>query len=132
MTYKPFLLVAIVLIVFGAFLTGCQSTKTPADVIVDYLESLAEKDQTKAVANSCAAWEEKALAEGASFINVEVTLENLSCQVITESESEASVGCTGSFISSYTAGENQELDLSALTFVLIHENGDWRMCGYDF
>ena len=128
MTKKLLVLTAVILIL----LTGCQATKSPADVVVNYLEAIAEKDQTKAVANSCAAWEEKAIAEGASFINVEVTLENPVCQVRSESETEAIVDCTGKFISSYTAGENQELDLSDLSYLLIHENGEWRMCGYDF
>ena len=132
MTNKSILFVVVILIIFGSLISACQPARTPADVIVDYLESLAEKDQTKAVANSCAAWEEKALAEGASFINVEVTLENLECQVLTQSDTDASVSCSGSFISSYTAGEDQELDLGGLVFSLALESGDWRMCGYQY
>lgn len=130
MTYKSILIVTMILIFSGILLTSCESARTPADVIVEYLEALAEKDQTSAVANSCAAWEEKALAEGASFINVEVTLEDLECQVLSQSDTEATVSCSGSFISSYAAGENQELDLSGLVFSLVLESGDWRMCGY--
>lgn len=130
MTYKSILIVSMVLILSGILLSSCASARTPADVIVEYLEALAEKDQTSAVANSCAAWEEKALAEGASFINVEVRLENLECQVLNQSDSEASVSCSGSFISSYAAGEDQELNLDALVFSLVLESGDWRMCGY--
>ena len=130
MTYKSILIVSMVLILSGILLSSCASARTPADVIVEYLEALAEKDQTSAVANSCAAWEEKALAEGASFINVEVRLENLECQVLNQSDSEASVSCSGSFISSYAAGEDQELNLDALVFSLTLESGDWRMCGY--
>ena len=74
MTHKSTLIVAMILLFSGILLSSCESARTPADIIVEYLEALAEKDQTSAVANSCAAWEEKALAEGASFINVEVTL----------------------------------------------------------
>lgn len=132
MTRKSILMITVILILSSALLSSCEASRTPADVIVEYLEALAEKDQTSAVANSCAAWEEKARAEGASFINVEVTLENLECQVESQSETEASVSCTGSFISSYAAGENQELDLSALVFSLVYESGDWRMCGYQY
>ena len=130
MTHKSTLIVAMILLFSGILLSSCESARTPADVIVEYLEALAEKDQTSAVANSCAAWEEKALAEGASFINVEVTLENLECQVLSQSDTEATASCSGSFISSYAAGENQELNLSALVFSLVLESGDWRMCGY--
>ena len=132
MTHKSILIVAMILLFSGILLSSCESARSPADVIVEYLEALAEKDQTSAVANSCAAWEEKALAEGASFINVEVTLENLECQVLSQSDTEATVSCSGSFISSYAAGEEQELNLNALVFSLVLESGDWRMCGYQY
>ena len=132
MTHKSTLIFAMILLFSGILLSSCESARSPADVIVEYLEALAEKDQTSAVANSCAAWEEKALAEGASFINVEVTLENLECQVLSQSDTEATVSCSGSFISSYAAGEEQELNLNALVFSLVLESGDWRMCGYQY
>jgi len=130
MTHKSILIIMIIVLITGVLLSSCQAARTPADVIVEYLEALAGKDQTSAVANSCAAWEEKARAEGASFINVEVTLEDLECQVLNQSDTEATVSCSGSFISSYAAGEDQELDLSGLVFSLVLESGDWRMCGY--
>lgn len=132
MTRKSILFVSLILILTAALVSACKPASTPADVIVNYLEALAEKDQTSAVANSCAAWEEKALAEGASFINVEVVLEDLSCQVLEQSDTDAAVSCSGKFISSYAAGENQELDLSGLVFSLALEGGEWRMCGYQY
>jgi hypothetical protein len=113
-------------------LSGCQSARTPADAIVDYLEALAENDQAAAVANSCAAWEENALAEGASFVNVDVTLEDLECQVITETDTEATVTCTGAYRFSYDAGEDQLLDLTGRVFSVVMESGEWRMCGIQF
>ena len=130
MTRKPILIIVTLIILSAIILSACKATRSPADVIVEYLEALAESDQTSAVNNSCAAWEEKAIAEGNSFINVEVTLTNLECQVLEQTETEATVTCSGSFVSSYAAGEDQELDLSALNFSLIMESGEWRMCGY--
>lgn len=130
MNHKPLLIVTIILLLSVVLLSACASTRTPADVIVEYLEALAESDQTSAVNNSCAAWEEKAIAEGNSFINVEVTLKDLECQVLEQTDTEATVSCSGSFVSSYAAGEDQELDLSALKFSLALESGEWRMCGY--
>lgn len=118
------------LLIAGFLLSACGPAKSPADVIGDYLQALADKDQAKAVSNSCGAWEEQALAEGASFVNVQVALEDLDCQVSNQSETEASVTCTGSFNFSYDAGEEQQLDLSGRVFSLILESGDWRMCGY--
>jgi hypothetical protein len=120
----------VLLMLTASLLSACRPASSPADAIVDYLQALAEKDQTKAVFNSCAAWEEQALAEGSSFINVEVSLEDLSCQAVSQTDSEASVSCSGKYTFSYDAGEDQELDLSGRVFSAIKENGEWRMCGY--
>ena len=130
MTQKFSLTLMIVLILTGILVSACSPARTPADAISDYLEALANNDQTGAVSTSCAAWEENALAEGASFINVEVTLEDLDCQVLSQTDTDASVSCTGRFLFSYDAGEEQELDLGGRTFALTLEGGDWRMCGY--
>jgi hypothetical protein len=119
-----------IMIILGGLLSACVPARTPADVIVDYLEGLAANDQAAVVSNSCAAWEEKALLEIASYENVEVTLEDLTCQVASQSEAESSVSCSGKFISSYTAGEDQVIDLNDLTFSVVLEGDEWRMCGY--
>ena len=130
MKHKSTLILAAILFIAGGLLAGCESVRTPEDVIVEYLEALAASDQTSAVANSCAAWEEEALAEGASFVNVEVTLIDPDCQVQTQTDTEATVTCTGRFLFSYDAGEEQELSLVGRVFSLIKEGGEWRMCGY--
>jgi outer membrane lipoprotein-sorting protein len=130
MSHKSILVVLMILIISSFLVSACESARTPADVIVDYLEALAESDQTAAVSNSCVAWEEQARAEGASFINVEVSLKDLDCQVQDQSKTEATVLCTGSFLFSYDAGEEQELDLFGRVFSLVMESGEWRMCGY--
>ncbi len=113
-----------------AFVSACQPTSTPANAIENYLQALADKDQTAAIANSCADWEMDARAEGASFINVEVGLEDLSCQTQSQSDSKATVTCDGRFVFSYDAGEDQELVLNGRLFSTIKEGGEWRMCGY--
>ena len=130
MKQKSIITLALILFLSSALISSCQSVRTPDDVIVEYLEALADSDQTSAVANSCLAWEEQALAEGASFINVEVALEDPDCQVQTENDTEATVLCTGKFVFSYDAGEDQELDLFGRVFALVKEDGQWRMCGY--
>lgn len=127
---KSGIIVFMLLLVAAGLLTACGPSKSPADAITAYLQALADNDETGAVSNSCAAWEEQALAEGNSFINVQVSLEDLSCQVASESDSEATVSCTGKYNFSYDAGEDQELDLSGRLFSAVKENGEWRMCGY--
>ena len=111
-------------------ISACGSNSSPADAIENYLEALAAKDQVGAVSYSCAEWEEQALAEGASFVNVEVELRDLNCQVDQQEQESAQVICEGSFLFSYDAGEQQQLDLGDRIFNTINENGAWRMCGY--
>ena len=120
----------IIPILIAALFSACAPSRSPSETAASSLEALAEKDQTRAVSVSCAAWEESALAEGASFINVEVGLEDLSCQVDSQSDSEAAVSCSGRYVFSYDAGEDQELDLSGRVLHISKESGEWRMCGY--
>lgn len=132
MTYKSFVYLTIIILVVAVLLPACKLVRTPADVIVDYLEALAASDKAAAVSNSCAAWEESALAEGTSFINVDVALKDLECQILSQTDQEATVTCTGGFLFSYDAGEDQTLDLYGQVFSLVMEAGEWRMCGYKF
>jgi len=127
---RKVLMTVVLLLLITSTLTACRPASTPADAVTGYLAALAKNDQSAAVASSCAAWEEQALAEGASFINVKVSLDDLSCQVVDETDTQATVTCTGKYKFSYDAGEDQELDLSGRMFSVIRENGEWRMCGY--
>jgi len=127
---RKVLMTVVLLVMIASTLTACGTASSPADAVTGYLEALAENDQSAAVASSCAAWEEQALAEGASFINVKVNLDDLSCRVVDETDTQATVICSGKYKFSYDAGEDQELDLSGRMFSVIRENGEWRMCGY--
>ena len=124
------LILALILIMSSVIISSCSAGGTPNEAIEKYLQALANKDEVSAVNLSCAEWEEQALAEGASFKTVEVSLENLSCQVDTEDSDLAMVSCTGRYVFSYDAGEDQELDLEGRTFKVAKESGEWRMCGY--
>jgi hypothetical protein len=118
------------LFTFILTLTACSSGPSPAVAVENYLQALAAKDEVAAVNYSCSDWEEQAHAEGSSFINVEVSLEDLNCQAASIGSDAAVVTCSGRFLFSYDAGENQELDLSGRKFSTIKENGQWLMCGY--
>lgn len=122
----------IFIVLFGSLIiSSCSAAGSPAGTMEKYLQALADKDEISAVNYSCAEWEEQALAEGASFKTVEVTLENLACLVDGETTETATVSCTGKFIFSYDAGEDQELDLAGRSFKVTKESGEWRMCGYN-
>lgn len=117
--------------ILGAvFLAGCAASSSPGGTVEKYLQALADKDETAAVSLSCAEWEEQALAEGASFKNVSVELQNVDCQAKSQSEGSALVTCTGKYVFSYDAGEDQELDLEGREFKVVQEASEWRMCGY--
>lgn len=114
----------------AVLLTACLETKSPSAAVEGYLQALADKDESAAVNLSCADWEEQAMAEGASFKSVEVALEDISCSVDSESGERAVVSCTGKYVFSYDAGEQQELNLEGRMFNVVKEAGEWRMCGY--
>jgi hypothetical protein len=119
-----------VLLVTGFLISACSEGDSASAAIENYLQALADKDQVSAVGFSCVNWEEQAAAEGASFVNVQVELQDLACQVEQENGSTALVSCQGKYIFSYDAGEDQTLDLSGRLFRAVQENGTWRMCGY--
>ena len=119
-------LVVLVILLLGA----CSTANSPNSTIEDYLHALADKNEVSAVNLSCGEWEEQALAEGASFMNVDVVLESVVCQVEEESDDKASVSCSGRFVFSYDAGEDQELNLEGRVFKVVKEASEWRMCGY--
>jgi len=125
---KAYLIITIILA--SLVISSCSASGSPAETMEKYLQALAAKDEVSAVNHSCADWEEGALAEGASFMTVEVSLEDLQCQTDTETAGEATVSCTGKYIFSYDAGEDQELDLTGRVFKVIKESDEWRMCGY--
>lgn len=111
-------------------LSACAQAASPADVVEQYLAALVAKDDIKAVTLSCAAWEENARADGASFEGVEVTLEDAACTVKSEDGQSAVVSCTGRFRFSYAGEEEEEIGLDRRDYLVVLEGGDWRMCGY--
>ena len=124
-------IVLLIMILLGTLsISSCSAGSSPASTIEGYLLALAEIDEISAVNLSCADWEEQALAESASFKTVEVTLEDIECQIDTQSADLSFVSCNGRFVFSYDAGEEEELVLNGRVFKVIKEAGEWRMCGY--
>lgn len=118
-------------ILFG--LAGCgnkqPSSNSPAASIEAYLQALISKNADQLVQASCARWEEQSSVELDSFELVETRLDNLSCQESGTDGENKLVTCQGKILTSYN-GENQEIDLSANTYIASQEDGVWKMCGY--
>jgi hypothetical protein len=111
-------------------LSACARASSPSYVVEQYLAALVAKDDIKAVNLSCAAWEESARADGASFEGVEVILEDVACAVKSEVDQSAVVSCAGRFRFTYAGGEEEEIGLDRRDYLVVLEGGDWRMCGY--
>jgi hypothetical protein len=110
-------------------LSGCQSTGSPSDAVLDYLQAVIDGDWVQAVNLSCAAWEEGARTEANSFDSIEAWLDGVSC-VAEETEGDTrGVTCQGNIIATYGA-EDRQLTLEGRVYQVVLEDGEWRMCGY--
>ena len=70
-----------------------------------------------------------ALLEYDSFALVETSLKSVSCKQVSADDNSAQVVCQGSIEASYN-GEMQSFDLSARTYTVQNDNGNWLVCGY--
>jgi hypothetical protein len=117
------LTLSILLSACGASASGGATT-----AVEGYITALATKDQAALISNSCADWEDDALIELDSFALVEVTVDGMSCTEAGTDGEKTLVDCQGTFQMSY-GGEPQELDLSARTYEVIEQGGNWLVCG---
>ena len=114
----------------GLLLAACgASTDAPAQAVENYLNALVNKDSDRLSALSCAEWEPQALLELDSLQAVETRLEGLVCTSTTEEDGSVSVNCVGKILATYN-GEDQELDLSVRTYVVVEQGGEYLVCGY--
>ena len=128
MKIKTCLLVVCVL--FSLALTACGSNQEvgASKAVENYLNALVNKNSEQLSALSCADWEPTALTELDSFQAVTTKLENLACQQTGTEGDNTLVLCQGKIIATYN-NENQEIDLSARTYVLVNQSGEWLVCG---
>jgi hypothetical protein len=120
---KPYLLGLVVLVV-----SACGVSGVPERIVEDYLTAVAASDDVRAVNLSCTEWEGQARMDADSFMNVQTTIEEMHCEVISQTQTTAEVHCVGRIVADYQ-GENQTIDLSLQTYRLIVEDGVWRFCG---
>ena len=125
--YIPLVFLALAL---GLLLAACgASTDAPAQAVENYLNALVNKDSDRLSALSCAEWEPQALLELDSLQAVETRLEGLACTSTTEEDGSVSVNCVGKILATYN-DEDQELDLSVRTYVVVEQGGEHLVCGY--
>lgn len=107
-------------------LAGCATEADPADTIINYLEARLDSDVDRLRELSCADWESQVGMQAASFQSIDASLEDVSCQTNGTQDEMTVVECTGKIVYDYD-GERNERELG--DFLVIQENGDWKMCG---
>ena len=100
-----------------------------AGAVEAYNQALVEGNEERLANLSCADWEADARNELASFAAVKVTLENMQCSETDQDGDTTLVACSGKIIANY-GNEVLEINLEDLTYQVVLEGGDWRMCGY--
>jgi hypothetical protein len=108
---------------------GGQTADPASKAVVNYLTALVAKDSTKLSALSCANWESSALLELDSLQAVKVRLDGVSCKTSGTSSGTSQVNCQGRIMATYN-GEDQALDISARTYQVVQQGGDYLVCGY--
>jgi hypothetical protein len=127
---RKILWITLFAIIATILLAACSSSNSdaPAQAVENYLNTLVAMDENRLPTLVCGDWEEEALIELDSLRAVTARLENVSCtQTGTDGETVL-VNCSGKLIATYNE-EDQELDLSAVTYQIVEQDGDWLVCG---
>lgn len=110
--------------------SGCGKVESQATrAVEEYLQALVAGDVERITALSCAEWETNARMEVDSFQAVKTRLEELTCEESGQEAGSFLVQCTGKIIATYN-NEDQEIDLSARTYRVIEQGGEYLVCGY--
>jgi len=127
---RKLFLILVTLLVGNLILTACASSKTdaPAKAVEGYWNTIVAKDSGRLPTLVCGAFEEEALTTLDSLQAVSARLDNFSCTQSGTDGDIALVNCTGSMVLTYDT-EDQQIDLSAFTYEVIEQGGDWLVCG---
>ncbi len=127
---RKIFLIVLVTIVSTLLLTACASrnANAPAKAVEDYLKALVAKDANRLSTLTCGDWEKDALTELDSFQAVNTRLEGVSCAQTGTDGSTTLVLCKGKIIATYN-NEDQDFDLSARTYQVVQQGGEWLVCG---
>ena len=126
---RKLLLILSIVLTTHVLLTACApNNSAPAKAVEDYQNALVEKNADRLSTLVCGAWEADALTALDGLQAVSAQLDNVSCNQTGTDGNVALVNCSGKMILTYDA-EDQELDLSAVTYEVVEEGGDWLVCG---
>ena len=127
---RKFAPIMILLFLSAIVFSACGKAADPAaKAVEDYLNALVNKDSNAISTLSCADWEANAVLELDSLQAVSTKLENLSCTSIGSDGTTSQVVCQGKIVATYN-GEDQQFDLSVRTYQVVHQGGEYLVCGY--
>lgn len=113
----------------GIVLAACASNPdAPVKAVENYLNALVNKEADRLPSLVCADWEDDALIELDSFQAVDARLEDVACSQTGTDGDTSLVLCTGNIVATYN-DEDQQIDLSARTYQVVNQGGDWLVCG---
>lgn len=116
------------LMTLSLVLAACADEGNASDAIESYLKAKIAGDEDKLVSLSCKDWEAQARLDAAPFKSGEAEFEGMACENAGKQDEFTLVTCEGTLTFEYR-GELREQDLSALTYLAIKENDEWKMCG---
>ena len=119
-----------IIMILTLALSACASSgDSAAQVVEDYYQAILDGDTARATALSCADQEANIQMEIDSFLAVDAFLDNFSCEQTGTDGDMALISCSGRITMTYD-GEDQYLDLSASTYQVLNQGGEWLFCGY--
>ncbi len=113
----------------GLGLAACQKTDSAAKTVEAYLQARTQSDETQMINLSCADWEAGARTEAESFKSMNAKLDGVTCQTVSGDANAAVVTCQGKIVTVYN-GDTRDTPLAGRQYSLVHQDGEWRMCGY--
>jgi hypothetical protein len=127
---RKFALIVLSMCIVVMLFSACgKATDPAAKAVEDYLTALVNKDANALSAHSCADWESNALLELDSLQAVATRLENLACSATGTDSTTTQVNCQGKILATYN-NEDQQLDLSLRTYLVVQQGGEYLVCGY--
>jgi hypothetical protein len=119
----------------GLLLAGCQAgsnggdTAGAARTVEAYLQARVEENVEQMTLLSCPAWEAQARLEAVSFQSMDATLDGVTCEAGGAQGDGTLVNCQGQIVTTYQ-GEVREWSVAEHPYVVVQQEGEWRMCGY--
>jgi hypothetical protein len=117
----------------GLLLAGCQGgpadTSGAANTVEAYLQARVEENVEQMTLLSCPDWEAQARLEAVSFQSMDASLDGVTCEAGAAQGGSTLVNCQGQIVTTYQ-GEVREWSVAEHPYVVVQQDGEWRMCGY--